>query len=169
MIGLISDTHGMLRKEVLESLKDCKLILHAGDIGKPEVIDNLKDISNIEFIRGNCDKDKNIAKEDKVVDIYNKRIYLIHDISKIDIDLKKENIDIVVYGHSHKSNIYEANQILYINPGSVGPRRFKLPISMAKLRVLKNDKYYNSLELVYENTYRYKDLEIEFIYRNINT
>ena len=167
MIGLISDTHGMLRKEVLENLKDCNLILHAGDIGKPEVIDNLKDISNIEFIRGNCDKDKNIAKEDKVVDIYNKRIYLIHDISKIDIDLKKENIDIVVYGHSHKSNIYEENQILYINPGSVGPRRFKLPISMAKLRILKNEKYYNSLELVYENTYRYKDLEIEFIYIGI--
>ena len=64
MIGLISDTHGMLRKEVLENLKDCNLILHAGDIGKPEVIDNLKDISNIEFIRGNCDKDKNIGKED---------------------------------------------------------------------------------------------------------
>lgn len=164
MIGLISDTHGMLRKEVLESLKDCKLILHAGDIGKPEVIDNLKDISNIEFIRGNCDKDKNIAKEDKVVDVHNKRIYLIHDISKINIDLKKENIDIVVYGHSHKSNIYEDDNILYINPGSVGPRRFKLPISMARLRVLENEEYYNSLELICENTYRYKDYEIEFIF-----
>lgn len=164
MIGLISDTHGMLRKEVLESLKDCKLILHAGDIGKPEVIDNLKDISNIEFIRGNCDKDKNIAKEDKVVDVHNKRIYLIHDISKINIDLKKENIDIVVYGHSHKSNIYEDDNILYINPGSVGPRRFKLPISMARLRVLENEEYYSSLELIYENTYRYKDYEIEFIF-----
>ena len=164
MIGLISDTHGMLRKEVLESLKDCKLILHAGDIGKPEVIDNLKDISNIEFIRGNCDKDKNIGKEDKVVDVHNKRIYLIHDISKINIDLKKENIDIVVYGHSHKSNIYEDDNILYINPGAVGPRRFKLPISMGKLRILKNEKYYNSLELIYENTYRYKDYEIEFIF-----
>lgn len=164
MIGLISDTHGMVRKEVLESLKDCKLILHAGDIGKPEVIDNLKDISNIEFIRGNCDKDKNIAKEDKVVDVHNKRIYLIHDISKINIDLKKENIDIVVYGHSHKSNIYEDDNILYINPGSVGPRRFKLPISMARLRVLENEEYYNSLELICENTYRYKDYEIEFIF-----
>ena len=164
MIGLISDTHGMTRKEVLESLKDCKLILHAGDIGKPEVIDNLKDISNIEFIRGNCDKDKNIAKEDKVVDVHNKRIYLIHDISKINIDLKKENIDIVVYGHSHKSNIYEDDNILYINPGSVGPRRFKLPISMARLRVLENEEYYNSLELICENTYRYKDYEIEFIF-----
>ena len=86
MIGLISDTHGMLRKEVLENLKDCNLILHAGDIGKPEVIDNLKDISNIEFIRGNCDKDKNIGKDDKVVDVHNKRIYLIHDISKINKD-----------------------------------------------------------------------------------
>lgn len=164
MIGLISDTHGMLRKEVLENLKDCNLILHAGDIGKPEVIDNLKDISNIEFIRGNCDKDKNIAKEDKVVDVHNKRIYLIHDISKINIDLKKENIDIVVYGHSHKSNIYEDDNILYINPGSVGPRRFKLPISMARLRVLENEEYYNSLELICENTYRYKDYEIEFIF-----
>lgn len=100
MIGLISDTHGMLRKEVLENLKDCNLILHAGDIGKPEVIDNLKDISNIEFIRGNCDKDKNIGKEDKVVDVHNKRIYLIHDISKVNINLKEENIDVVVYGHS---------------------------------------------------------------------
>jgi len=163
MIGLISDTHGMLRKEVLENLKDCNLILHAGDIGKPEVIDNLKDISNIEFIRGNCDKDKNIGKEDKVVDVHNKRIYLIHDISKIKIDLKKENIDIVIYGHSHKHNIYEDDGILYINPGSVGPKRFKLPTYMAKLNLLDKESYCNSLKLVDKNIYRYKFYEVEFI------
>ena len=83
MIGLISDTHGLLRKEVIENLNDCDLIMHTGDIGKIEVIESLKKISQIEYIRGNCDKDKNIAKEDKIIDVYNKRIYLIHDISKI--------------------------------------------------------------------------------------
>ena len=163
MIGLISDTHGLLRKEVVENLNNCDLIIHAGDIGKFEVIENLKRISDVEYILGNCDKDKNIAKEDKIIDVYNKRIYLIHDISKIKVDLKKENIDIVVYGHSHKHNIYEEDGILYINPGSVGPKRFKLPIYMAKLNLLDKESYCDSLKLVDENTYRYKNYEVEFI------
>ena len=163
MIGLISDTHGLLRKEVVENLNDCNLIIHAGDIGKYEVIENLSKICNVEFIRGNCDKDKNIAKEDRVIEIYNKRIYLIHDISKVNINLKEENIDIVVYGHSHKSNIYEDNGILYINPGSVGPKRFKLPISMAKLKILGDESYCDSLKLIDENIYRYRYYEVEFI------
>ena len=163
MIGLLSDTHGLLRKEVIANLNDCDLIIHTGDIGKIEVIENLKKISHIEYIRGNCDKDKNIAKEDKVIDVYNKRIYLIHDISKIKIDLKKENIDIVIYGHSHKHNIYEDDGILYINPGSVGPKRFKLPTYMAKLNLLDKESYCNSLKLVDKNIYRYKFYEVEFI------
>ena len=163
MIGLISDTHGLLRKEVIKNLNNCDLIIHAGDIGKFEVIENLKRISDVEYIRGNCDKDKNIAKEDKIIDVYNKRIYLIHDISKIKIDLKKENIDIVIYGHSHKHNIYEEDGILYINPGSVGPKRFKLPTYMAKLNLLDKESYCNSLKLVDKNIYRYKFYEVEFI------
>ncbi|MBQ6631178.1 MAG: metallophosphoesterase family protein [Romboutsia sp.] len=163
MIGLISDTHGLLRKEVVENLNDCNLIIHAGDIGKYEVIENLSKICNVEFIRGNCDKDKNIAKEDRIVEIYNKRIYLIHDISKVNINLKEEDIDIVIYGHSHKSNIYEDDGILYINPGSVGPKRFKLPISMAKLKILEDGPYGNSLKLIDENIYRYRYYEVEFI------
>ena len=163
MIGLISDTHGLLRKEVIENLNDCDLIIHTGDIGKIEVIESLKKISYVEYIRGNCDKDKNIAKEDKIIDVYNNRIYLIHDISKIKVDLKKENIDIVIYGHSHKHNIYEEDGILYINPGSVGPKRFKLPIYMAKLNLLDKESYCDSLKLVDENTYRYKYYEVEFI------
>ena len=163
MIGLISDTHGLLRKEVIENLNDCDLIIHTGDIGKIEVIESLKKISYVEYIRGNCDKDKNIAKEDKIIDVYNKRIYLIHDISKIKIDLKKENIDIVIYGHSHKHNIYEDDGILYINPGSVGPKRFKLPTYMAKLNLLDKESYCDSLNLVDENIYRYKFYEVEFI------
>ena len=163
MIGLVSDTHGLLRKEVIEILNNCDLIIHAGDIGKFEVIESLKKISYVEYIRGNCDKDKNIAKEDKIIDVYNNRIYLIHDISKIKVDLKKERIDIVVYGHSHKHNIYEEDGILYINPGSVGPKRFKLPIYMAKLNLLEKESYCNSLKLVDKNIYRYKFYEVEFI------
>jgi len=163
MIGLISDTHGLLRKEVIEILNNCELIIHTGDIGKFEVIESLKKISYVEYIRGNCDKDKNIAKEDKIIDVYNNRIYLIHDISKIKVDLKKENIDIVVYGHSHKHNIYEEDGILYINPGSVGPKRFKLPTYMAKLNLLDKESYCDSLKLVDKNIYRYKFYEVEFI------
>ena len=163
MIGLISDTHGLLRKEVIENLNDCDLIIHTGDIGKIEVIESLKKISYVEYIRGNCDKNKNIATEDKIIDVYNKRIYLIHDISKIKVDLKKENIDIVIYGHSHKHNIYEDDGILYINPGSVGPKRFKLPTYMAKLNLLDKESYCNSLKLVDKNIYRYKFYEVEFI------
>ena len=163
MIGLISDTHGLLRKEVITNLNDCDLIIHTGDIGKIEVIESLKKISYVEYIRGNCDKDKNIAKEDKIIDVYNNRIYLIHDISKIKVDLKKENIDIVIYGHSHKHNIYEDDGILYINPGSVGPKRFKLPTYMAKLNLLDKENYCDSLKLVDENIYRYKFYEVEFI------
>jgi len=163
MIGLISDTHGLLRKEVIEILNNCELIIHTGDIGKFEVIESLKKISHVEYIMGNCDKGKNIAKEDKIIDVYNNRIYLIHDISKIKVDLKKENIDIVVYGHSHKHNIYEEDGILYINPGSVGPKRFKLPTYMAKLNLLDKESYCDSLKLVDKNIYRYKFYEVEFI------
>lgn len=166
MIGLISDTHGLLREEVVYNLSNCNLIIHTGDIGKIEVIEGLEKIAKVEFIRGNCDKDKSIAKEEKIIDIYNIRIYLVHDISKVNIDLKEENIDIVVYGHSHKSNIYEDKGILYINPGSVGPRRFNLPISMAKLKRLDNERCYDSLELIDKNIYRYK-YNI-YIYSNIN-
>ena len=135
MIGLISDTHGLLREEVVYNLSNCNLIIHTGDIGKFEVIENLEKIAKVEFIRGNCDKDKNIAKEDKIIDVYNIRIYLVHDISKVSIDLKEENIDIVVYGHSHKSNIYD------------------------------NERYYDSLKLIdkNKNIYRYKCYEVEFI------
>ncbi len=122
MIGLISDTHGLLREEVVYNLSNCNLIIHTGDIGKFEVIENLEKIAKVEFIRGNCDKDKNIAKEDKIIDVYNIRIYLVHDISKVN-----------------------------------------LPISMAKLKILDNERYYDSLKLIDKNIYRYKCYEVEFI------
>jgi len=164
IIGIISDTHGLLRKEVVDKLKDCDFIVHCGDIGKLEVIDKLNKLGKVEFIKGNVDKNINIeiAPKDKIIDIMNTRIYLIHNIAEMNIDLGKENIDIVMYGHSHKSNIYEKDDILYINPGSVGPRRFKLPISMMKLTILdeENNINVNNLE---ENTFIWKCYKIEQI------
>lgn len=143
VIGIISDTHGLLREEVKEKLNDCELIIHGGDIGKIHIIEELNKIAKTEFVKGNCDKTIDISTipESKIIDIEGNKIYLIHDMGKIDIDLEKENIDIIVYGHSHKSNISEKNGILYINPGSVGPRRFKLPTTMAKLIIEENKKY----------------------------
>ncbi|CEH35858.1 metallophosphoesterase family protein [Romboutsia lituseburensis] len=153
IIGLISDTHGLLRAEVIQNLKGCDLIIHAGDIGKYEVIDRLRQVAPLELVLGNCDRnieDESISTE-KIVQIGEKKLYIIHDISKLNIDLQQEKISFVVCGHSHKRNIYTENGIIYINPGSVGPKRFKLPTTMAKLYIdeelidekfLKLDNYY---------------------------
>lgn len=153
IIGIISDTHGLLREEVIQNLKGCDLIIHAGDIGKYEVIDRLRQIAPLEVVLGNCDRnieEKSISTE-SIVQIGDLKLYIIHDIYKLNIDLQQEKISFVVYGHSHKRNIYTENGIIYINPGSVGPKRFKLPTTMAKLYIdeeligeefLKLDNYY---------------------------
>ena len=162
-IGIISDTHGLLRKEVENKLKDCDLIVHCGDIGKQEVIDKLSELGKVELIKGNVDKDIDIslAPKDKIIEVMNKRIYLIHNIAELDIDLHKENIDIVMYGHSHKAKIYDEEGILYINPGSVGPRRFKLPTTMMKLTILDNES--KDIQETKENTFIYKCYRVEQI------
>ena len=162
-IGIISDTHGLLRKEVENQLKDCDLIVHCGDIGKQEVIDKLSELGKVELIKGNVDKDIDIslAPKDKIIEVMNKRIYLIHNIAELDIDLHKENIDIVMYGHSYKSKIYDEEGILYINPGSVGPRRFKLPTTMMKLTILDNES--KDIQETKENTFIYKCYRVEQI------
>ena len=162
-IGIISDTHWLLRKEVENQLKDCDLIVHCGDIGKQEVIDKLSELGKVELIKGNVDKDIDIslAPKDKIIEVMNKRIYLIHNIAELNIDLYKGNIDIVMYGHSHKSKIYKEDGILYINPGSVGPRRFKLPTTMMKLTILDNES--KDIQETKENTFIYKCYRVEQI------
>lgn len=157
IIGIISDTHGLLREEVIQNLDGCNLIIHAGDIGKYEVIDRLREMAPLEVVLGNCDRnieDESISTE-KIVQIGEKKLYIIHDISKLNIDLQQEKINFVVYGHSHKRNIYTENGIIYINPGSVGPKRFKLPTTMAKL--------YIDEELTDEKFLKFDKCYIEFI------
>lgn len=143
-IGLISDTHGLLRKEAIENLKDCDLIIHAGDIGNVEVLEELESISNVFAVKGNCDKDKKVESLpfSQIININNTNIYIVHDIKTIDIDLKREDINIVVYGHSHKYDKYEKSGILYINPGGAGRKRFKLPITIAILKIENYNNYY---------------------------
>ena len=135
VIGLISDTHGLLREEALRALEGSDLIVHAGDVGKPEIIDTLKTLAPVVVVRGNIDKGA-WASELPLTAIAgagSTSIYVLHDIQQLDIDPSAAGIRVVVSGHSHKPSSVERSGILYLNPGSAGPRRFRLPVTVARL------------------------------------
>jgi putative phosphoesterase len=135
-IGVISDTHGLIRPEALAALSGSRLILHAGDIGSTSVLDALRSIAPVVAVRGNCDTGAwaQDLPEVEVVEEGAYLIYLLHDLHKLDLDPADAGFRIVVSGHSHKSAHQERNGVLYLNPGSAGPRRFKLPVTVARLR-----------------------------------
>ena len=137
LIGLISDTHGLLRPEALAALQGCECIIHAGDIGKPAVLDGLRALAPLEVIRGNIDTaDWAQALPDRLdLQVGDLRVHVLHDLKELDIDPQAAGIDLVIAGHSHQPNIERRDGVLYINPGSAGPRRFRLPISLALLRL----------------------------------
>lgn len=137
LIGLISDTHGLLRAEVLAALQGCERIIHAGDIGKPAVLDGLRALAPVDAIRGNIDTaDWAQALPDRLdLQVGDLRVHVLHDLKELDIDPQAAGIDVVIAGHSHQPNIERRDGVLYINPGSAGPRRFRLPISLALLRL----------------------------------
>lgn len=137
LVGVISDTHGLLRPEAIASLMGSSLILHAGDIGRPEVLAGLRSIAPTVAVRGNNDKGdwaETIAERETVV-VENLRIYLLHISKELDFEPQAQGIQVVISGHSHKPAISENGGVLWLNPGSAGPRRFKLPISVAQLHV----------------------------------
>ena len=137
VIGVISDTHGLLRPEAVEALRGVELILHAGDVGSPEVLDALKGIAPVVAVRGNNDKGawaKDLPAWE-VAEVGVVFIYMIHDVKEIDLNPTAAGFQVVVSGHSHKPSVEERKGVLYVNPGSAGPRRFKLPISVARLTV----------------------------------
>jgi putative phosphoesterase len=134
-VGVISDTHGLLRPQALSALAGSRHILHAGDIGDPAVIAALAGIAPVTAVRGNNDNGpwaKKLAHT-QLVDIADTRIYLIHDLAQLDIDPAAEGISVVIAGHSHRPMQRMERGVLYLNPGSAGPRRFKLPVSVARL------------------------------------
>jgi uncharacterized protein len=134
-IGLISDTHGLLRREALIALDGVRLIIHAGDVGRPEILEELRTVAPVVAVRGNIDQGAWAAQLPltAVADAGTALIYVLHDISQLDLDPAAAGYRIVVSGHSHKPGRTERNGVLYLNPGSAGPRRFRLPISLARL------------------------------------
>ena len=136
-IGLISDTHGLLRPEALANLHDCELILHVGDAGTPEVLTELAKIAPLKVVRGNVDRGDwaQSIPMTEVVEVQGKYIYMIHILQELDIDPAAAGMDLVLFGHSHKPERFEKDGVIYFNPGSAGRRRFSLPITMAELRI----------------------------------
>ncbi|MGQ9425925.1 metallophosphoesterase family protein [Gilvimarinus sp. F26214L] len=136
-IGLISDTHGLLRPQALEALRDSDLIVHAGDIGRLAVIAELSSIARTVAIRGNVDEHGEAGEfpETATVSMEGQRIYILHDLKKLNIDPVAEGFGLVVSGHSRKPVIRSEAGVLYVNPGSAGPRRFKLPVSVGRVRL----------------------------------
>ena len=134
-IGLISDTHGLLRDEALRALKGSDLIIHAGDVGNREIIDKLKSIAPVFAVRGNVDTEPwaSALPETEVVEAEAATIFVLHDVHALDLNPATAGFHIVVSGHSHKPDRAEREGVLYVNPGSAGPRRFQLPVTIARL------------------------------------
>ena len=135
IIGLISDTHGLLRDEAVRALKGSELIIHAGDVGKPEILDALNSVAPVVAVRGNIDTATwaSALPKTAVAEAGCVTIYVLHDVHQLDLDPAAAGFQIVVSGHSHKPSRTERGSVLYVNPGSAGPRRFQLPVTVARL------------------------------------
>jgi len=137
IVGVISDTHGLLRPEAVEMLRGSEHIIHAGDIGAPEIIPALEKLAPVTAIRGNIDRQDWTRKfpETEVVELGGLHIYILHDVNAIDLNPKAAGFAAVISGHSHKPHQETKSGVLYFNPGSAGPRRFKLPITVGRLEI----------------------------------
>ena len=132
-IGVISDTHGLLRPEALAALAGSDHILHAGDVGDAPILEALRQIAPVTAIRGNIDRhgDASLLPATEAVELQGRLFYLVHALDDLDLNPVPAQISVVVSGHSHRSSLLWKDGVLYLNPGSAGPRRFKLPISIA--------------------------------------
>jgi putative phosphoesterase len=136
-VGLVSDTHGLLRPEARAFLMGCDYIVHGGDIGGVEILDELAAMAPLTAVRGNNDREPWAARlpETELIRVGNIFVYIIHNLAELDIEPAAAGVRVVVSGHSHKPTVEERDGILYVNPGSCGPRRFKLPISVGEIIV----------------------------------
>jgi putative phosphoesterase len=136
-VGLISDTHGLLRPEATASLQGCDHILHGGDIGAPDILKRLATLAPVTAVRGNNDTEAWAASlpATQLLELPAVRIYLIHNLDELELEPAAADIRVIVSGHSHRGLIRERDGVLYVNPGSAGPRRFRLPISVAQLEI----------------------------------
>ncbi len=134
-IGIISDTHGLLRPEAIDYLQASDLIVHAGDVGNYQIIERLKEIAPLVVVRGNVDNDLRDLSLYEMFELSGKVIYVYHGHKELDIEPKAAGVDIIISGHSHIPLISYKKKVLYINPGSAGPKRFSLAVSIADLTI----------------------------------
>jgi putative phosphoesterase len=148
-VGVISDTHGLLRPEALDALRGADVIVHAGDIGSPDVLKALSSVAPVTAVRGNNDRGPwaNKLPETAVVEIGRVRLYVLHDVKELALDPRARGFAAVVSGHSHKPNAEERDDVLFFNPGSAGPRRFRLPISIGRLEIVRQRVHGTLVEL----------------------
>src|SRR5262249_16563240 len=137
LVGVISDTHGLLRPEAVAALRGADLIIHAGDVGAPEVVDELRNVAPTFVVRGNVDKAHwaEALPTTAHVEVGGLLFHVLHDISELDLHPAAVGYAAVVYGHSHQPSIEMREGVLFLNPGSAGPRRFRLPVSIARVRI----------------------------------
>jgi uncharacterized protein len=137
VVGVISDTHGLLRPEAIDALRGVDMIIHAGDVGNPGLIDELRRVAPTFVVRGNIDNGHwaDALPMTEVVEAGRRRFYVLHKISELDFDPAAADFAAVVFGHSHVPSIETREGVLFLNPGSAGPRRFKLPVTVAHVRV----------------------------------
>lgn len=135
MIGVISDTHGLLRPEAIEALRGSAYIIHAGDVGAPGILERLSAIAAVTAVRGNVDKGAlgRILPENNALEVGGISIYVLHDLAQLDLKPKAAGFSVVVSGHTHVPKQETRDGVLYFNPGSAGPRRFRLPRSLGRL------------------------------------
>ena len=136
-VGIISDTHGLLRPAALQALAGCDRIIHAGDVGAPGILEQLRAIAPVAAVRGNVDRGA-WAEElpaDEVLSVGKTSLYVLHDVHELDLDPAAAGMRAIISGHSHQPSIRDEGGVLYLNPGSAGPRRFRLPVTLAILEV----------------------------------
>ena len=149
LIGVISDTHGLLRPEAVKALKGVELIIHAGDVGDPKVLANLARLAPVHAVRGNTDRGDWAADlpHTRVVEVGGVHLYVLHELFTLDLDPAAAGLAAVIFGHSHRPHLERKNGVLYLNPGSAGPRRFTLPVSLARLLVHRDSLQAELVEL----------------------
>jgi putative phosphoesterase len=149
VVGVISDTHGLLRPQALNELRGVDFIVHAGDVGGPEILESLRALAPVTVVRGNVDHGRwaDHLAESEVLQVGAVLIYVLHDHAKLDLDPLKAGFSAVICGHSHRPSLENRDGVLFLNPGGAGPRRFDLPVSLAKIRVRGTELRAHVIEL----------------------
>jgi putative phosphoesterase len=149
-LGIISDTHGLLREEAIKLLYGVDHIIHAGDIGEPNILQRLAAVAPVSAIRGNIDVQPWASSLPDTIQttLFGQKIYVIHDRNELAIAPAEMGIDLVISGHSHRASVEKLNDVLYVNPGSAGPRRFRLPITLATIEIAGGQLSPNIRELL---------------------